>query len=393
MEFNLKSILENGINYPDLYIKKYGSYPENWLVGHVEKVRTGYAVNEKIRANAASGGVLTQTLIFLLENDYVDAVIVAKQGYPSAEKASPFIAKNRSEITSCSGSVYIPVPMLGILNDLDSDCRYAITCLPEESALLRLLQQQNLSKAKQIKYVLGPYTGTALYKEAITSYLKSKKIDRKDSVVSLKWRAGDWPGYLEVKTKSGKIIRTPKVYYNFLIPFFITKNSLQSMDFANEFADLAVGDAWSPVFETLGGGHSVVVTRTKEMEFIINKMCEIGLLKLDEEDILKASDMHGHMLDFKKRGGWIRNEWRRKLGKSAPDYGYQPKNIPLSRIIVEIIISTIFFVGRARFSRWLVSRVPESIIGPIFNFLRLKWKKMSRPTKRKGLANFEVEIK
>ena len=170
--------------------------------------------------------------------------------------------------------------MLGILSELDSGCSYAITCLPEESALLRLMQNENFSNSKQIKYVLGPYTGTALYKEAITSYLKSKKVDSKDSVVSLKWRAGDWPGYLEIKTKSGRVIKTPKVYYNFLIPFFITKNSLQSMDFANEFADLAVGDAWSPIFESLGGGHSVVVTRTKEMEIIITKMCKIGLLKL-----------------------------------------------------------------------------------------------------------------
>ena len=393
MKFDSKSIEENGINYPDLYIKKYGSYPENWLVGHIEKVRTGHAVNEKIRANAASGGVLTQTLIFLLEHDYVDAVIVAKQGLPSAEEASPFIAKNKSDIISCSGSVYVPVSMLEILNELDSDCRYAITCLPEESALLRLMQDKNFSNSNQIKYVLGPYTGTALNKEAITSYLKSKKVDSKDSVISLKWRAGDWPGYLEIKTKSGRVIRTPKVYYNFLIPFFVTKNSLQSMDFANEFADLAVGDAWSPIFESLGGGHSVVVTRTKEMELIITKMCKIGLLKLEEEDVLKASDMHGHMLDFKKRGGWIRNELRRKLGKSAPDYGYQPKNIPYSRIFVEIIISTIFFIGRARFSRWLITKIPESLIGPIFNFLRLNWKKMSRPTKRKGLANFEVKIK
>ena len=393
MKFDSKSIEENGINYPDLYIKKYGSYPENWLVGHIEKVRTGHAVNEKIRANAASGGVLTQTLIFLLEHDYVDAVIVAKQGLPSAEEASPFIAKNKSDIISCSGSVYVPVSMLEILNELDSDCRYAITCLPEESALLRLMQDKNFSNSNQIKYVLGPYTGTALNKEAITSYLKSKKVDSKDSVISLKWRAGDWPGYLEIKTKSGRVIRTPKVYYNFLIPFFVTKNSLQSMDFANEFADLAVGDAWSPIFESLGGGHSVVVTRTKEMELIITKMCKIGLLKLEEEDVLKASDMHGHMLDFKKRGGWIRNELRRKLGKSAPDYGYQPKNIPYSRVFVEIIISTIFFIGRARFSRWLITKIPESLIGPVFNFLRLNWKKMSRPTKRKGLANFEVKIK
>ena len=385
-------LFKRGVNYPDLYKKVYGCFPSNWLVGHVIKVRTGHAANKKIRANAASGGVITQTLIYLLENNLVDAVVIAKQGIPSPELASPVIATTREEILSGAGSVYVPVAMLEILDDLDPNKKYAITCLPEESAILRAMQQNGISSALQIKYVLGPYTGTALNPEAIRCYLQSKKIREDDPITSLKWRAGDWPGYLEVKTKSGKIIRTPKVYYNFLIPFFITQNSLTSMDFANEFADLSVGDAWSPIFETLGGGHSVVVTRNKEMESIIEDMCNRGLLELKVEDVLKATDMHGHMLDFKKRGGWIRNNWRRAFGKSSPDYGYRPKKIPVSRYFVEIIISSIFMVGRLKFSRWLVTKIPESIIGPIFNFLRLNWKKLSRPTKRKGLSNFEIKV-
>ncbi len=385
-------LFKRGVNYPDLYKKVYGCFPSNWLVGHVVKVRTGHAANKKIRANAASGGVITQTLIYLLENKLVDAVVIAKQGIPSPELASPVIATTREEILSGAGSVYVPVAMLEILDDLDPNKKYAITCLPEESAILRVMQQNGISSALQIKYVLGPYTGTALNPEAIRCYLQSKKIREDDPITSLKWRAGDWPGYLEVKTKSGKIIRTPKVYYNFLIPFFITQNSLTSMDFANEFADLSVGDAWSPIFETLGGGHSVVVTRNKEMESIIEDMCNRGLLELKVEDVLKATDMHGHMLDFKKRGGWIRNNWRRAFGKSSPDYGYRPKKIPVSRYVVEIIISLIFMVGRLKFSRWLVTKIPESIIGPIFNFLRLNWKKLSRPTKRKGLSNFEIKV-
>ena len=385
-------LFKRGVNYPDLYKKVYGCFPSNWLVGHVIKVRTGHAANKKIRANAASGGVITQTLIYLLENNLVDAVVIAKQGIPSPELASPVIATTREEILSGAGSVYVPVAMLEILDDLDPNKKYAITCLPEESAILRAMQQNGISSALQIKYVLGPYTGTALNPEAIRCYLQSKKIREDDPITSLKWRAGDWPGYLEVKTKSGKIIRTPKVYYNFLIPFFITQNSLTSMDFANEFADLSVGDAWSPIFETLGGGHSVVVTRNKEMESIIEDMCNRGLLELKVEDVLKATDMHGHMLDFKKRGGWIRNNWRRAFGKSSPDYGYRPKKIPVSRYFVEIIISLIFMVGRLKLSRWLVTKIPESIIGPIFNFLRLNWKKLSRPTKRKGLSNFEIKV-
>jgi coenzyme F420 hydrogenase subunit beta len=380
------------IDYPALYQKHFGAEPESWLAGHVEKVRTGFSGAPAVRSAGASGGVLTQSLIYLLETGRVDAVILAKQGVPTPDKARAVIASTREEIIAGAQSVYIPVSMLDILTQLAPGKKYAITCLPEQSAALRIMQQNGFAPAKQIEFVVGPYTGTALYPAAIRCFLRSKRVKDDDPITVLNWRAGEWPGYLEIKTQSGRVIQTPKVYYNFLIPFFVTQTSLQSMDFANEFADLAVGDAWSPVFEAQGGGHSITVTRTPEMEAIISEMSEKGLLEMEVEDPLKASDMHGHMLDFKKRGGWLRNQWRRKTGRLAPDYGYHPAQIPASRICVECIISTLFAVGKTRLARWMVSQIPESVIGPVFNHLRLGWKNASRPTKRKGLANFKVEI-
>jgi len=381
-----------GIDYPALYLKHFGHYPDNWLIGNYEKVRTGFAAVSDIRSAGASGGVLTQTLIYLLESGRVDGVILAMQGVPTPEKARAVIVNTREKIIAGAQSVYIPVSMLVTLRDLEPGKKYAITCLPEQAASLRVMQLNGFGPALQIKYIVGPYTGTALYPAAIRCFLRSKRVQDDDQITSLKWRAGDWPGYLEICMESGKVMQTPKVYYNFLIPFFVTQASLQSMDFANEFADLAVGDAWSPAFESQGGGHSIVVTRSKEMESIIVKMQEKGLLELQEEDPLKASDMHGHMIDFKKRGGYLRNQWRRLTGRLAPNYGYRPAKIPFSRVFVEIVVSTIFAIGKTRLARFTVSQIPESLIGPLFNYLRLGWKKASKPTKRKGLASFEVKI-
>ncbi len=380
------------LNYPDMYMVHYGRHPENWLTGIAQKVWTGYAADESIRRAGASGGVLTRVLIHLLETGRVDGVIAARQGVPTPAEARAVICHMTAEVLECAQSVYIPVSMLDILRQLEPGKRYAITCLPEQSAALRKLQAGGHPQANQIKYVVGPYTGTALYPAAIRAFLRSKGIGADDPITSLKWRAGEWPGYLEIKTGSGKVVRTKKVYYNFLIPFYVTHASLQSMDFANEFADLAVGDAWSPKLEAQGGGHSVIVTRTAEMEAIISEMHERMLLALQEEQPLKASEMHGHMLDFKKRGGYLRNRWRRKTGRAAPDYGYRPANVPTSRIFVEIVISGIFAVGRTGIARWIVSHIPERIIGPLFDNLRKGWKAASKPTKRKGLSDFRVVI-
>jgi coenzyme F420 hydrogenase subunit beta len=36
--------------------------------------------------------------------------------------------------------------------------------------------------------------------------------------------------------------------------------------------------------------------------------------------------------------------------------------------------------------------IPEKVIGPVFNKARLSWKNASKPTKRKGLADFKMIV-
>ncbi len=381
-----------GIHYPDLYQQVFKAYPDNWLTGHMDAVYIGYSRDEKIRKNAASGGILTSTLLYLLETGKIDAAMVVRQGQPEPEKARVMLARKADEILASSQSVYIPVSTLDILAKLEKNKRYAITCLPEQSAVLRKMQQAGFAPARQVKYILGPYTGTALYPSAIKYFLRASGAGRSDRISSLKWRAGEWPGHLEIIMESGKVITSKKVYYNFLIPFFITRASLQSMDFCNEFADLAVGDAWSPDYENLGRGFSVVVSRNREMTQVLSEMREEGRISLDERDAVIASEMHGHMIDFKKRGSYIRNRMRRATGRKSPDFGYAPENLHVSRILVELVIGLLFLLAGNPVSRFLMTLFPEKVLGPVFNGLRLKWKNISKPAKRKGLKAYKVKI-
>lgn len=379
-----------GIDYSKLGIEFTRKNHADSLVGGFVNVRTGYSANTAIRRLGASGGVLTQTLLHLFESGRVDAAILVRQGVPDAVSARSVIARTRDEILNCAQSVYIPVSTLDILIDIDPRLRYVMTCLPDQSAALRRMQLDGHPGAQAVKYVLGPYTGTALEPGAIKAYLKGAGVHSDDKVVSLNWRAGEWPGYLEIVTASGRVLRSKKVYYNFLIPFFITQASLQSMDFANEYADLSVGDAWSPVFEKQGGGFAVYLTRSPEMEEIVCEMIGLGLLEGKIEPRDEAASMHGHMIDFKKRGGYIRNCMRRALGLGAPDFGIKPVPIGFMRIFVELVVSGIFLVCRTPLSRWLVSKIPEPMIGPVFNRLRLIWKAASRPAKRRGLGSLVI---
>jgi coenzyme F420 hydrogenase subunit beta len=254
------------------------------------------------------------------------------------------------------------------------------------------LQQLGNTPARQIEWILGPYTGTALEPGALDAFLRMKGVPAGDDIVRLQWRAGKWPGYLEIEMESGRILRSQKVYYNFLIPFFITQASLQTMDFGNEFADLAAGDAWSPKFEKEALGHSVFTARTQRAKELIEHLTETAVIECTEVDPLEASEMHGHMIDFKKRGGYIRNKWRRCLGLFATEWGYMPEPLPIGRQIVEAIIVAIFFCGRLQAARWLVCRLPEALVGRLFDTTRKVWKGISKPTKRRGLRELTMRV-
>lgn len=376
-----------GVDYPAAFQTLFGRPPENWLAGPCRQVYVGYACDEAVRRRAASGGVITQTLLHLLREGLVDGAVVLAPGRPQPWLAQPIIAQTEKEIRAASQSVYTPAPVNVILPEMEAfPGRLAYVGLPDQVASLRILQRAGHPGAEKVDYVLGPYVGTAIYLGAIESYLRANGVDDLSEVAELRYREGEWPGYLQIRTHSGRVLRAEKFYYNYLIPFYITQGSLQAVDFTNELTDISVGDAWHPRYEAQGRGFSVVVARTEKAQTLLEKMRSAGVLSLEETPAEEALAMHGHMLDFKKRGAFIRNDWRRKLGKRAPAYGYRPAHIPLSRKLVELFIVTLFAIGRTRPARRVVEWIPLGLLGPLFNNLRKTWKRLSKPVKRKGLS-------
>jgi coenzyme F420 hydrogenase subunit beta len=381
-----------GLNYPDLCGSALGRQPGSWLIGCCRRVYVGYSLAPSVRRGGASGGVITQTLLHLLENGLIDGAVVVRQGSPKPWRAEPIIATSAQELVESSQSVYLPVAVNAILPEMERfPGRLAYVGLPDQVAALRRLQQIGHPGAVKVDYVLGPYVGIGLQFGAIASYLRSNGVGSLDEVEELRYREGEWPGYLQVKTRSGRVLRAEKFYYNYLLPFYATPGTLMSVDFTNELTDVSVGDAWHPRYESERGGFSVVVARSERGEEILASMVELGLLSLEEISVGEALTMHGHMIDFKKRGAFIRMGWRRAVGRRVPDYGYRPTRIPLTRKLVEAVIVGIFAICGTRVSRRLVEVVPIGVVGPVFSRLRKWWKRLSKPAKRSGLRDYEVE--
>lgn len=383
-----------GVLYPELF-QWMGTEVSTWLLGPYRKLWTGHAREEAVRRRGASGGVISRVLIHLLESGQVDGAVVLRQGVPTPEVASPVIARTREEVLAAAQSVYAVTPVLTILPEIEAfPGRLAFVGLPEQVAALRMLQAAGHPAARKVVFVAGPYVGTNMYQGAVRAFLRAHGVKDGVPIAKLEWRAGEWPGHLRVETADGRVFTAHKFYYNYLIPFYVSRNCQITPDFSNELTDLSVGDAWSPDLEAAGGGHSVVVARSGRAVEVLEEMAAEGLLALEPVTLERAAAMHGHMIDFKKRGSFLRLEKQARRGLPVPEFGYRPapSDLPRDRRLAETVISGSFAIGRQRWARWLVRQLPIGIVGPAFDLLRKRWKAVSKPTKRRGLAEVRFEV-
>jgi coenzyme F420 hydrogenase subunit beta len=376
-----------GIPYPELYQFVHGRQPANQLVGPYIRMFVGYSGTPAIRQQAASGGVLTSVLIELLRAGYVDGAVVLRQKASAPDEAIPVIALDEDTIRASAQSIYAVTPTLTILPDMERfEGRLAFVGLPEQVAVLRMLQFLRHTGAMKVRYVLGPYTGTNMYAGAVRAFLRMHGVKDSTPIRRLQWRAGEWPGKLRVEMEDGSSYEAEKFYYNFLIPFYISRHCQIIPDFTNELADISVGDAWSPRYESKKGGFSIITARSAHGLEVLEKMQREKTLVLEDASLDDVVTMHSHMFDFKKRGAFIRLEGQRKRGLPIPAYGYWPDRIGAARRLMEAIPAVLFWFGRKKAGKWLLERVPVNLAGRLFVLIRLNWKRVSRPTRNRGLA-------
>jgi coenzyme F420 hydrogenase subunit beta len=374
--------------FPELNEQVFGKQPENMLLGHYENIFVGHATDSGIRSRGASGGIVTAVLCYLLEKGEVDGAIVLGMDETEPWKAEVRIARTPQEVQAAAQSKYSLTPVNTIFRELqDLPGRYAYVGLPCQVHSLRKLQAAGHPAANKITHVIGSYCGTILQFDAVRSFLRNNGVHDIEEVVDLQYRAGEWPGQMQITLKSGEVVALKKFYANYLIPFFMVERCKLCTDLANEFADIACGDAWAPVYEERGLGWSLAMGRTAKGAALLETMAAEGRLALKPLPEEEAVGMHSHMLDFKKRGAFLRIERREKRGQAVPEYGFKPDFIPRDRRIFEQLLGAIFWLCSLGLSKWLVEHFPVKITGQLFEKARLTWKRLTRTTKRKGLGH------
>lgn len=210
------------VDFPSINQEIFGSEPDNYLYGHTKNFYVGHNTNSKIRSAAPSGGVITSALTYLLETERVKGVLVVRMCQEEPWRSESFIARSKAELIEAQQSKYSLSPHNVVLKALKGkDGPFAYVDLPCQVHSLRKLQQHKHPEAMKIKYIFGSFCGNMLYFEAIKSFLRSNGIKDYTQIKNLSYRAGEWPGYLQVNLKDGTELSLHKFYANYLTPFYI----------------------------------------------------------------------------------------------------------------------------------------------------------------------------
>lgn len=378
-----------GFNFPE-YRQHIFPKDNNFHVylGSYKNIYIGHCSDEKIRRQSASGGIISAILIWLLEKGRIDGAVVLGMSDKEPWLTQPLIARSRSEIMAAAQSKYTISSVNEILPEIAGfQGQLAFVGLPGQIQSIRTLQTMKEPAVKNIRYLFGPFYGNTLHFSSIRSFLRSHGEKDYNKIKKLYFRYGEWPGYMRIEMCTGSVIELPKFHANYLIPFHILKNSLLCTDLSNEFTDISGGDAWAPIYEERGKGFSMVIARSKTGQLILDEMVKTGFLSLQPITEHEAITMHSHGYDLKKRGAFIRMQFRKFLGRDVPDYGYELGGFSVSRYLMEAAIVFLFTISSTSLARFIVELIPPRWMGRLFEKARHFWKKSTYQVKRNDLVS------
>ena len=275
-------------------IQKYiGSFERSWFA---------YAASESIRENAASGGVITALLAFLLKEGDIDGVLVCKSIVADG-KVRPhfFIATNEQELLSTQGSKYIAVDFnqdaLPILRSFTG--KLAVVALPCDTTHLRHACETDPNLKEKIALVITLFCGHNSRPE-LTDMI-TRKLSKGERVLKdFHYRQGHWRGSIMAEFEDGGKVEKPFSYFSLYqnLYFFCQQKCHHCNDHTGYNSDLSAGDIWSLRMKADPIKHNAVITRTPMGDAAFQKALDAGVIFADAEPIDEICEGQARTMPF-----------------------------------------------------------------------------------------------
>lgn len=341
-----------------------GSGSVNKLIGPFIKCYVGHSTDENIRYESSSGGLATELAAFALESKMVDGVLVTKMNSEAPLEPIVFVAHRREELIEASKSKYCPVPLNASLQEM-------VRC-HEKLAIIGLpCHIHGLEKAKsvvgelrsRIVLSIGLFCSHTITFNG-TEFLLEKFGIRKDEVTNLSYRGKGWPPRMTIELKGGGKVEVPSIAYwgPFFSNFFIPMRCTTCPDFANELADISVGDAWLPKFLSRNQGESIVVTRSRKGQNLLLEAIarnRVNVESISYNDVIESSK---GSIYYKKKGLIARTRFLRTFGYKIPEIKSSCPEPSFASYIVAAMTFLNIYVSSNRKTLKLLRYLPHSIL-------------------------------
>jgi coenzyme F420 hydrogenase subunit beta len=299
-------------------------------IGRFENTYVGYA--NKYRKTSSSGGIATYVFTKLLEAKVVDYLFIVKEingsyGYQLFNKIE--------EIVKISKTRYIPVTLEDLFIKIDEiDGKIAISGVACFIKAIRLKQHYYPELKAKIPFLVGIICG-GLKSAFFTDYLAQKagieglysrsEYRIKDSEKT----ASDYSyGAFDDKNDFHQI-KMSRVGDMWGTGLFKSNACDFCDDVTTELADISLGDAWLEPFSNDGSGTSVIISRSKLADSIIQEGIENNNLAVQSLSVetfklsQKGSFNHRNVgmkyrLDLRIKNGFIIPFKRKRLLVSSP---------------------------------------------------------------------------
>lgn len=272
---------------------------EKSIWGKLEMIVAAYSVEESIRKQASSGGVLTALSLYLLENKLVDGIVQVRADEKDPTRCVCQVSKKREEVLNCCGSRYaISSPWKELSSMIEEDKKYAVIGKPCDIRAIRRLKNTE-KKYRGIQYLMSFFCAGLPSGEAQKNLLNQMGV-APGNLKKLTYRGNGWPGFTTaVDEKEKEYTMEYSRAWGKILGRDVHPYCRLCIDGTGEEADISCGDGWyikngQPDF-TERDGRNIVFARNSVGSELLKAAMTAGYLVYEDwgdMDALKVIQNH-----------------------------------------------------------------------------------------------------
>ena len=338
MGVELKSLSQSLYSENEIKQDKY--------VGRYCSLHTGYSQDESIRRHSASGGMVSQFLIYLLDKNIIDGAVVT--AFSEQDHITPvsYIARTREDVLRAKSSKYCPVALNKVGNEIvKTDGRYVIVGLPCHIQGFRKRAQIDRKFRERVIGYFSIYCSSNRTFNAQDYLLRKYETEKKD-ITYFAYRDNGCLGNMVIKHTRGKKEIPYIRYYGALRSFFKPRRCLICIDHYGELADVCFGDIHIKPYSDDKVGISSWIVRNSYFESLFKQAEKDGYIKMDDLDVHTLNESQKAMLYPKQRRAHAVMNMDRLIGRKTVNYDLGLEKPKAKDYLSEIICHCQRFIGR-----------------------------------------------